>query len=319
MHRQVQVLADLLTFGHGVQKLPGAVLGVAAHKPDAKITGNGIYHPQKRRKAARLRQPLAVGINVLPQQGDIPAAIVHQVFHLAHDVRGHTAALTPAHVRDNTVGTKIIAAVHDRHKGLKTAVVLHRNLLVQGGIGAVFHGVPPDAAPPLDENTVEKLRQAPRGIAAHHKVHIGVAHFQLFADLLLLGHAAGQGNNKVGLLLFEALERPHIAEYPLLGVFPDGAGIVEDQVGLPDVIGKAVAQLRQHALEPFPVINALLAPEGMNMGQRRGFVMPSKVFLYCFGSALLLAKRPVILYRFFGQAQMAVHPFYDNIPPYIVS
>ena len=55
------------------------------------------------------------------------------------------------------------------------------------------------------------------------------------------------------------------------------------------------------------------------MGQRRGIVMPGKVFFYCFGSALLLAKRPVILYRFFGQAQMAVHPFYDNIPPYIVS
>ena len=313
------MFTHLITLRHGVQQLVGAVLGVAGHKADAEISRYVIHHPQQPCKAARLIQPLAVRIYILPQQGDIPAAVLQQIFYLARDIRGQAAALAPAHEGHNAVGTKIIAAVHHRHKGLEPAVVLHRDLLVQGGIGAVFHGVPPDAAPPLNENTVEKLRQAPRGIAAHYKIHIGITHFQLFADLLLLGHAAGQGNNKVGLLLFEALERPHIAEYPLLGVFPDSAGIVEDQVGLPDIIGKAVAQLRQHALEPFPVINALLAAKGMHMGQRRGLVLFAEVFFYGIGPPLLLAERPVILYGFFGLAQRPATLSFYNFPLYIVS
>ena len=173
----------------------GAVLGVAGHKADAEISRYVIHHPQQPCKAARFLQPLTVRIHILPQQGDIPAAVLHQIFYLARDIRGQAAALAPAHEWHNAVGTKIIAAVHHRHKGLEPAFVQHRDLLVQSGIGASLPCIPADAAPPLNENTVEKLRQAPRSIAAHHKVHIGITHFQLFADLLLLGHAAGQGDH----------------------------------------------------------------------------------------------------------------------------
>ena len=180
----------------------GAVLGVAGHKADTEISRYGIYHPQKRRKAVRLRQPLTVRIYILPQQGDIPAAVLHQIFYLARDIRGQAAALAPAHEGHNAVGTKIIAAVHHRHKGLEPAVVQHRHLLVQSGIGAALPCIPADAAPPFDKDTVQKLRQPAGGIAAHYKIHIGITHFQLFAYLLLFGHATGQGNHHVRLLFF---------------------------------------------------------------------------------------------------------------------
>ena len=180
----------------------GAVLGVAGHKADAEISRYVIHHPQQPCKAARLIQPLAVRIYILPQQGDIPAAVLHQIFYLARDIRGQAAALAPAHEGHNAVGTKIIAAVHHRHKGLEPAFVQHRHLLVQGGIGAALPCIPADAAPPFDKDTVQKLRQPAGGIAAHYKIHIGITHFQLFAYLLLFGHAARQGDHQVRLLFF---------------------------------------------------------------------------------------------------------------------
>ena len=195
----------------------------------------------------------------------------------------------------------------------------HRHLLVQGGIGAALPGIPANAAPPFDKDTVQKFRQTASGIAAHYKIHIGVAHFQLFADLLLLGHAAGQGNNKVGLLLFEALKRPHIAKDTLLGIFPHGTCIIQDEIRLTDLICKAIAQLGQHPLKAFTIVNALLAAKGMHMGQRRGLVLFAEVFFYGIGPPLLLAERPVILYGFFGLAQRTATLSFYNFPPYIVS
>ena len=116
-----------------------------------------------------------------------------------------------------------------------------RHLLVEGQIAG---RVPADAALAVDEHPVQKLRQTGEGVGPHDKIDIGVAHFQLFADLLLLGHAARQRNNELRFILFQAFERPDVAEHPLFGVFPDGAGIVEDKIRPADLLGKAVAQLR---------------------------------------------------------------------------
>ena len=151
----------------------------------------------------------------------------------------------------------------------------HRHLLVQSGIGAALPCIPADAAPPFDKDTVQKLRQPAGGIAAHYKIHIGITHFQLFAYLLLFGHAARQGDHHVRLLLFEALERPHIAKDTLLCIFPHGTCIIQDQIRLTDLIGKAIAQLGQHPLKAFTIVNALLAAKGMHMGQRRGLGVSS--------------------------------------------
>ena len=120
-------------------------------------------------------------------------------------------------------------------------------------------------------------------------------------------------------MLFEALERPHIAKDPLFCIFPYGTGIIQDQIRLTDLIGKAIAQLGQHPLKAFTIVNALLAAKGMHMGQRRGLVLFAEVFFYGIGPPLLLAERPVILYGFFGLAQRPATLSFYNFPPYIVS
>ena len=107
--------------------------------------------------------------------------------------------------------------------------------------------------------------------AVHPKdqVHIGVAAAQFFHHLLLVGHAAAQPDDEARLFLLEALEGPHVAEHPLLGVLPHGAGVEEDQVGVLGPVAQAVADVHQHALDPLAVVDVLLAAVAVDEGQGR--------------------------------------------------
>ena len=153
LHRQMQVLTHLIALRHGIDQLLGAVLGVACHKADTKIPLYGIHLPQKLSKAAWLCQPLSIGVNVLPKQSNIPAAALHQLFHLARDISRQTAALAPAHEGNDTIRTEIITAIHHRNKSLKRAFVQNRNIFIQGGVRSALHGIAADTAPSLQQHT----------------------------------------------------------------------------------------------------------------------------------------------------------------------
>jgi hypothetical protein len=65
-------------------------------------------------------------------------------------------------------------------------------------------------------------------------------------------------------------EDPQVAEYPLLCVFPDGAGIQQDEVRLPGLRSQGEPHLPQHPLQALAVGLVLLAPEGVHAGQGMG-------------------------------------------------
>ena len=82
-------------------------------------------------------------------------------------------------------------------------------------------------------------------------------------DGLLLHHTAAQGNDEFGVAVFDVLERADVAEHPVLGVFPHGAGVEENEVRLFGVVGEVKAHLRQHTVDALPVRHIALTAVGM--------------------------------------------------------
>ena len=62
---------------------------------------------------------------------------------------------------------------------------------------------------------------------------------------------------------------PHVAEDPLLGVLPDGAGVDDNDLRPAGVLGEAAAHVPQHPHEPLAVRHVLLAAVGLDAGQGR--------------------------------------------------
>ena len=65
-------------------------------------------------------------------------------------------------------------------------------------------------------------------------------------------------------------EGPHIAQHPLLGVLPDGAGVDDDYVRRGLVLSKAVPHLGEVPPDALGVGLVLLAAVGVHKGQRPG-------------------------------------------------
>ena len=104
-------------------------------------------------------------------------------------------------------------------------------------------------------------------MGTEHQVYKGEALADTLRHVLLLHHAAAQGDNQRGVPALDVLQSPHIAVNPVLGVLPHGAGIEEDEVSLLLVVGKAEAHLLQHSLDFLPVRHILLAAVGAHQGQ----------------------------------------------------
>ena len=65
--------------------------------------------------------------------------------------------------------------------------------------------------------------------------------------LILLGHAAQDADGQLGLALLELLDPAQGAVDLVLGVLPDRAGVVEDRVGLLDVVVSSYPSSRSRA------------------------------------------------------------------------
>ena len=268
LHRQMQVLAQVRLGRNGIDQLMAGVLRVAGHKADLIIAGHGAEQVEQVREIDLLFQALAVAVDVLAQQGDLLVAGLHQTAELGQDIPGLAALLAAADVGHDAVGAEVVAAVHDGQPGAELAL-------------------PPDGDVLHDDGALGGLQQDPlvllqllgdelgQGIDAVHtedQIHIGIALAQLFHHMLLVGHAAAQADHQAGLFLLEALQGTHVAEDPLLGVLPHGAGVEEDQVRVLRLVAQAVADIHQHTLDALAVVDVLLAAVAVDESQRRGVV-----------------------------------------------
>ena len=84
-------------------------------------------------------------------------------------------------------------------------------------------------------------------MGAKDQVHVAIGLADLLGHMLLLHHAAAQTDELLRVAALGVDQSTHVAQHPLLGVLPDGAGVDDDNAGLLRVIGKTKAHPLQIA------------------------------------------------------------------------
>ena len=268
LHRKVQVSADLGLRRDGVDQLVAGVLRVAGHEADVVVARHRAEQIEQVGEIHRLCETLAIAVDVLPQQGDLLVPGLHQPPELREDVAGLAAFLAAADIRHDAVGAEVVAAVHDRQPCPELALPADGDVLDDDRTLCRLHQ---NALVPL-QLLRDELGQRVDAVHTEDQIHIGVALAQLFHDVLLVGHAAAQADHQTGLFLLETLQRTHVAEHTLLGVFADGAGVEKDQIGVFGLVAQAVADVHQHTLDPLAVVDVLLTAIAVDKGHRRRVV-----------------------------------------------
>ena len=95
---------------------------MAGHEPNQKISGDLGNLFQQVCKIHSAVQILAIGIHILPQQGDVLDTAGDQLTALLQNVLGLAAALPAPDVGDNAVGAEVVAAIHDGNPGFQLGI-----------------------------------------------------------------------------------------------------------------------------------------------------------------------------------------------------
>ena len=117
---------------------------------------------------------------------------------------------------------------------------------------------------------MDHLRELPKGLGAEDQVHVAIGLADLLSHVLLLHHAAAQADELLRVAALGVDQGAHVAEHPLLGVLPDGAGVEDDEIRLLHILRQGEAALGQHPHELLPVGHILLAAEGIHAGPGMG-------------------------------------------------
>ena len=96
---------------------------------------------------------------------------------------------------------------------------------------------------------VQQLGQAVDVVGAEDEIDVLEALTDPLELRLLLHHAAADADDELGIALFELAQHVDLAVHFPLGIFPDAAGVVEDQVGVDGRRDFDVADLLQACRE----------------------------------------------------------------------
>ena len=116
-----------------------------------------------------------------------------------------------------------------------------------------------------DQDPVELLRQLPEVVGGEDAIHVGVRLLHPLGDLGLAHHAAADEDLLPRVAALGVDQGPHVAEDPLGGVLPDGAGVDDHQVRPLGGIGEAVAAALQDAPDLLGIGLVLLAAVGLHV------------------------------------------------------
>ena len=251
--------------GHGFKELLPRVLGVTGHEADKIVPWDFVNLLQEIREIHGLVQVLAVGVDVLAQEGDLLVPRLRQGPDLGKDILHLPAPFPPPDIGHDTVGAEVVAPVHNGNPCLDAALPHHRQSLGDGA-PLIGNGEYPLFRPP---GFVQQLRKLPQGLRAEYQVHMAVGMLDLIRHRRLLGHAAADAEQEVRVFLLGVDQLAHRAEHLFFRVLPDGAGIEDDDVRLIGVLGKGAAHVPQHPHDTLAVRHVLLAPVGLHAGQGR--------------------------------------------------
>ena len=260
----MDVMGGMGSLRHDGEQFLGAVLGVTGHKAEDVVPLDTVDFPQQFGEVPRLSVGAdgifdGVAVDVLTQQRDVLVARRDEFLRLGENAGSVAAAFPSPDVGDNAVGAEVVAAVHDGQPCLESPVPSYRKVFADGVVVLREFKHPLAAR----ERAIEQLRKAGYDVRAEDEIHMGIARADFVGDGLLLHHTAAQGNDELGVAVFDGLKRADVAEHPVLGVFPHGAGVEENEVRLFGVVGEVKAHLRQHTVDALPVRHIALTAVGM--------------------------------------------------------
>ena len=244
LHGQMDVLTDMRTIFDRVDQLVADVLRMRRHKAHAANPLHRIHHVQEIGKI-RLPMIFPIGVDILPEEGHLAIAVRRCTAHLRHDLLGHAAALTSAHVGDDAVRTVIIAPIHDRHPRRECPaardgqILLHRVRIERN----IHHGR--TLRRDLRDNASQLLHLA----RTEHKVNVRCAAHEVFP--LLLRHAARNPEDQLRMTLLDLLDLADLPVDLVLCRLAHTARIDEDDIGIRRLLRPHIArrlQLPLHAL-----------------------------------------------------------------------
>ncbi len=233
------------------------VLGMRRGEPDAQQGRNQRRAPHQ---LGKVDLAGAVGVDVLPQQGDFAVTVVEKRAHLGQDGLGVAAPLAAAGVGHHAVGAEVVAAAHDGDEGADAVLIQpHRGDFGVGLLGGEQHVDPLAARLGL----ADQARQIAVGIGPGDDVDPGGALDELLSQTL--GHAADDADDERGTGFPQPFHLGQAAPDALLGVVADGAGIDEDDVGLLGIVGMDVALLLHDRDDDLRIADVHLAAVGLEV------------------------------------------------------
>ena len=228
-----------------------------------------------------------VAVDGLAEQGHLLDPLIGQGACLVDDRLRRSALFGASDAGDDAVGAELVATHHDPHERLEGARA-HRRLADRVVLGEARRdlvagpGGPGEADGHLGGALLlgqhEQFRDP--GELAGPGDHVDVRRPLQDEPLILLGHAAQDADRQLGLERLEGPDPPQGAVDLVLGVLPDGAGVVEDRVRLRDVVGQLVPLVAELAHDQLAVEQVHLATDrldvellagGIRVGHRRRF------------------------------------------------
>ena len=119
-------------------------------------------------------------------------------------------------------------------------------------------------------NLPQQFREFPQRLRAKNKIHMTVGLLDSPGYPFLLSHTAAENDHLFRVLLFRVGEDPQVPEYPLFGVFPNRAGVQQNQVRLAGILRKGKPHRLQHPHEALSVRHVLLTAERFDTGRGMG-------------------------------------------------
>ena len=266
LHREMQERHQLVDAAVRLDQVGGHVAGMRGGVTDAREVVDFGQRPDQSGQAPRplVGSVAAVSVDVLTEQDDLARAGVDQAARFGEDRRCGARRFRASGVRHHAERAELVAALLDGKErgdagracqllGQTIELALDREVGIEH---AALRARPP----------VQQLGQAVIGLRPDHDVDERRSLEQGLA--LSLRHAAGDPDHHVGAVRPSAraqLAQPTQLRIDLLGrLFPDVAGVEDDQICIVGAAGGDIAMQRQGIRHAGGVIDVHLAAVGLD-------------------------------------------------------
>ena len=117
----MQKVANFLVFLHDEGELSRKVLGVRRHEAQAELALDPGAAVQKLGEGHPPVPVAVVGIDILPQEGDLLIPLTDEAFDFFQNDLGPAGALSASHIGHDAIGAEVVAPVGDVHPGVGIA------------------------------------------------------------------------------------------------------------------------------------------------------------------------------------------------------